>query len=385
MSLQEKISQAKAKLLVEQPYFGTLASRLELTPSDNIQAFLSDGVRFQYNDEYLSALTLDEMGFALSNGALHAALAHEDRQKNRMGWLWQLATDFAINAMLVENGLTKPPAINYQERFAGMYAEEIYATLKDEIQREEFNQDESNDTGFNEESKRHQNEMQNPDQKEATAKNRPKIEAESRLMQEAFNEYAKNVLDTFASEGELPKSIERFFTIAVQAKVDWRHQLHLALEREFQSDYTMMPPSKKLLSQNIYLPSLSSEIIKLVIAIDSSGSIDEKMLGIFIAEIESIMLMFSHYEIHLLVCDTKIHSYELFRSGEALHVDIIGGGGTDFRPVFEWIENNLVTCNLLLYFSDGVGIYPKMPLSFPVLWVGEKESNRPFGEFLTLQ
>jgi len=49
-NLQQKISQAKAKLLVEYPYFGTLASKLILVKNDDIEAFKSDGVRLEYND-----------------------------------------------------------------------------------------------------------------------------------------------------------------------------------------------------------------------------------------------------------------------------------------------------------------------------------------------
>ena len=150
--LKQKISEAKARLLVDYPYFGTLASKLELQQNDNIQAYLSDGVRFEYNDEYLLDLTQDELAFALSNGAMHAALAYENRQKGRMSWLWQLATDHAINAMLSANGLEPPMAIDLDPRFEGMYAEEIYAILKDEIRNEEFDDDESNETGFNEEN-----------------------------------------------------------------------------------------------------------------------------------------------------------------------------------------------------------------------------------------
>ena len=145
--LKQKVSEAKAKLLVDYPYFGTLASRLELTQNDNIQAYLSDGVRFEYNDDYLLDLSQDELSFALSNGAMHAALAYENRQNGRMSWLWQLATDHAINTMLVANGLEAPMEVLVESRFDGMYAEEIYAILKDEIQNEEFDDNEENETG----------------------------------------------------------------------------------------------------------------------------------------------------------------------------------------------------------------------------------------------
>jgi len=382
--VDEKISQAKAKLLVEQPYFGTLASRLELVQSDNIQSFLSDGTRFQFNDEYVENLSLDELGFALSNGALHAALAHENRQNGRMSWLWQLATDHAINVMLVENGLARPPAINYETRFDGMYAEEIYAQLKDEIQREEFDSNEENDTGFNEENKRHQNEMQSPNQEEAKNLNRPEMQVDETLAEEKFKNHNENAINQAQSEGELPESIERFFEITLEPKVDWRHELHLALEQHFRADYSQMPPSKKMLSKRLYLPSLDSEVLRLVIAIDSSGSIDEALLSQFMAEVESLMMMFTHFEIDVLVCDTKIHSHERFVSGEALHVNVVGGGGTDFRPVFEWIENELFNCNILLYFSDTVGIFPKNIPNYKTVWVSNKPCKPPFGEVILI-
>lgn len=385
MNIEEKISQAKAKLLVEQPYFGTLASRLELVKSDNIQSFLSDGVKFQFNDEYVQEISLDELGFALSNGALHAALAHENRQNSRMSWLWQLATDHAINVMLVENGLSKPPAINYQSRFDGMYAEEIYAILKDEIQREEFNQDESNDTGFNEENKRAQNEMQNPNQEEAKDKNRPQMQADETLVEEQFKSHNENAINQAKAQDELPSSIERFFEIVVEPSVDWRHELHNALEQHFRADYSQMPPSKKMLSQRLYMPSLDSEVLRLVIAIDSSGSVDEALLSKFMAEIESLMMMFTHFEIDILVCDTKIHFHEKFVSGEALHVEMKGGGGTDFRPVFEWIDAELFNCNLLLYFSDTLGVFPKIYPSYKTFWISDKEAKPLFGELIVIK
>jgi len=88
--LSNNISKAKAKLLIEYPYFGTLASRLAFEANDDIPNFLTDGTQFQYNEAYLKNLELDELGFALSNGAMHAALHHSNRKKDRMGWLWQL-------------------------------------------------------------------------------------------------------------------------------------------------------------------------------------------------------------------------------------------------------------------------------------------------------
>jgi len=384
-NLTNKISRAKAKLLVEYPYFGTLASRLEFEVNDDIPNFLTDGSRFEYNDDYLDGLELDELGFALSNGAMHAALGHDNRQKGRMGWLWQLATDHAINTMLVENGLEAPFGINYDERFEGMYAEEIYATLKDEIQNEEYDDDESNETGFNEENKRRQEQMKNAEGDHDPDKKRPQMEVENVAQEMQWEQIAKEAMEKFDKQGELPGGIERFFELLVIAKVDWRSELDHAINVHAKTDYRLMPPSKKLLYMGTYLPASYSEQLELVIAIDSSGSVDELLLGRFMAEIESLLLLYPSYQIDLLICDAKIHSHQQFVNGEPLQYELKGGGGTDFRPVFEWLEQHGPLNPLLLYFTDLQGKFPEVEPPFETLWIAPEHLDTPFGKTIVLE
>lgn len=387
--LKKKISEAKAKLLVDYPYFGTLASRLELHQNDNIQAYLSDGIRFEYNDDYLLGLNQAELGFALSNGAMHAALAYENRQKGRMSWLWQLATDHAINAMLSANGLEPPMAIDLDPRFEGMYAEEIYAVLKDEIRNEEFDDDESNETGFNEENRRKQEQMKNAEGDHDPGKKRGQMEVENveqRVVdEEMFEQYANEALEKIAAQGDLPLDIERFFAVTDTGRVDWRRELYHAIDRHYRDNYRMMPPSKKLLYRGIYLPSLYSDTLRLTIAIDSSGSVDESLLSLFISEVESILIHFPSYVIDMVVCDAKIQGYRQFLSGEALEVEIKGGGGTDFRPVFDFIDESLDMPSLLLYFSDTKGTFPEIEPMYETIWISGETADVPFGRVLVIE
>ncbi len=373
-NLSKKISQAKAKLLIEYPYFGTLASRLAFEVNENIPSFLTDGSRFEYNDDYLDGLELDELGFALSNGAMHAALGHDNRQKGRMGWLWQLATDHAINTMLVENGLEAPFGINYDERFEGMYAEEIYATLKDEIQNEEYDDEKVNGEardalGY---------ESNEPDKK------RPQMEVENVAQEEQWEQIAKEAMEKFDKQGDLPEGIERFFELSVMAKVDWRSELDHAINVHAKTDYRLMPPSKKLLYMGTYLPAAYSEQLELVIAIDSSGSVDELLLGRFMAEIESLLLLYPSYQIDLLICDAKIHFHRQFVNGEPIQYALKGGGGTDFRPVFEWIEQYGPLNPLLLYFTDLKGKFPEVEPPFETFWLTPAAQDAPFGRVIAL-
>lgn len=382
--LAERISRAKAKLLVDYPYFGTLAGRLEFEPSDDAESFLSDGTRFEYNDDYLSGLDPDELGFALANGAMHAALQHENRQKGRMNWLWQLATDYAINAMLIDNGLEAPDRINHDDRFEGMYAEEIYAILKDEIKNEEFDGNEENETGFNESNRRHQQQMQNAQGDHDPEKKRPQMEVESVAQEEQWGQVAEEAMRKTQKIGNLPLGLERFFETTAEAKIDWRRELHDAVDPHAKSDYRQLPPARKLLYMGTYLPSLHSDMLRLVIAIDSSGSVDEALLGSFIAEIESLLLHFPSYAIDLLVCDAAVQSHRSFCGGEKLEVELKGGGGTDFRPVFDSVDRHLPHTQLLLYFTDTQGTFPDEAPLYEVLWVAPQEANVPFGRVLAI-
>ena len=371
MQLFSKISQAKAKLLVEYPYFGTLASKLELVQNDDIEAFVSTGVKLEYNSDYLETLEVDELEFIFANGAMHASLAHEKRRSKRSGWLWQMATDMAINDMLVTNGLTLPDRAHYRKRFAGMYAEEIYAELKADILREdedlEYEADNTEDVEPNDENN------------DSKSENQEEILQEQLLAEEAIS-----LLVGEQKQGEAPLSIERFFTLEYEGKVDWREELKVALDRYFRDDYTLLPPSKKLLYSGIYLPSSVSRTFRLVIVVDSSGSVDEELLSEFLSEINFLMSLVQTYEIELLVCDDKVHSHRTFSSGESLEVELKGNGGTDFRPAFSYVEEHFDDVKLLLYFTDLEGRFPLEVPNYEVKWVTPKEEEVPFGSVILL-
>ena len=385
MSVKSKISRAKAKLLVEYPLFGTIASKLELVQNDDIQAFKSDGVKLEYNEDFFNTVELSQIEFALANGAMHASLAHERRKNNRSAWLWQMATDFAINDMLVENGLDCPYEANYRKRFSGMYAEEIYAELKDDILRDEleYEADDADDVQKNQNDDNKPTDKEKQDQQDEEV-SQEEIESEIQQAQQLFAEFGKSIIETEIKNGDVPKSIERFFEINYDGKIDWRDELRLAIDRFHKDDYTLLPPSKKFLHLGMYLPSSISERFKLVIAVDSSGSVDDELLNKFISEINFLMTTVQNYEIHLLVCDDKIRSHDVLYSGDNIEVNLIGGGGTDFRPVFELVEDQLQDTKLLLYFSDLDGVFPRDFPSYDVRWVTSNNDEVPFGNLIML-
>ncbi len=378
MRNQEKISKAKAKLMVDYPFFGSLASKVSIVQNEDIEAFRADDSKLEYSSMFIDSASIEELEFALANSAMHAALGHENRKNNRSGWLWQLATDYAINDMLVESGLERPYQAHYNKLYEGLYAEEIYVLLRDDLLRDdelEYEADNADDVNEDSSSESSQS---------SEAKDKEDNSSEQILDDQLFEEFVLNEIQKEKDDARFPDAIKRFFKLEVDGKINWRDELRDAIDRFARDDFVMMPPNKKYIYTGFYLPSATSETFNLTVAIDSSGSIDDELLGEFLSELNYLMLSVQKYKIDLLVCDEKIREHKTFYSGDELDVEITGGVGTDFRPVFSYIDEHLEETNLLLYFTDLKGVFPKDEPNYEVKWITKSETKPTFGDVILM-
>jgi predicted metal-dependent peptidase len=151
------------------------------------------------------------------------------------------------------------------------------------------------------------------------------------------------------------------------------------------NNYAFMPPNKKHIYRGVALPSLTSDTLSLVVAIDTSGSIKEDVLGAFIGEFKSIMQNFPAVSIELIIADAKVHNHYSFIGGDEIDFALKGGGGTDYRPTFEYIDANIPNSSMVLYFTDGEGIFPRIPPSYEVLWaLSQNKAKIPFGRTIQI-
>ncbi|MCH9812930.1 MAG: hypothetical protein K0U47_03190 [Epsilonproteobacteria bacterium] len=380
MTSDDKINQAKSTLMRTHPYFGMLASRLTHESSDKPQSFLSNGKIFRYNPNFIQNCSIEEIIFVLSNCVMHHVLAHQKRQDNRTSWLWQVATDFAINSLLVQNGLKVPSWVNYDASFNQKYAEEIYAILLQQI-----DQMQSSDTLFTPTTHQNQQIAESKEPESQTQKAQELFTQSLDDNDEAAWRYAESISTEMAKrQSALPTGMERLSKKVITNNADWRFLLYAAINRHMRNDYAFMPPNKKFLHLGVALPSLRSDTLSLCVAIDSSGSINEQLLGAFLSEFENIMQSFPAVKIEMLIADAKIQGHYTFQSSQPLKYTIKGGGGTDFRPVFDYIEANLPMTSMLLYFTDGDGRFPKKPPHYEVLWALSRKSKIPFGKVVEL-
>ena len=132
-ALENKLATARTRLILDKPFLGALVLRLPLEAADPKWCLTTatDARKFYYNPEFIEELKPQELQFILAHEALHCALSHFARRQHRLKHRWDVACDYAINPILLEEGLTPPPGILYERSFEGMTAEEIYPCLDD--------------------------------------------------------------------------------------------------------------------------------------------------------------------------------------------------------------------------------------------------------------
>ena len=189
----------------------------------------------------------------------------------------------------------------------------------------------------------------------------------------------------------MPGGLDRVVGKILEPLTNWKEVLRRFVDQAMKGDYSWLRPNRRYLQSGFYLPSLHSEEIgHIVIAVDTSGSVDEEMLTQFASELTSIMEDYKT-SCDILYCDTRIHKHQFVTSDDLpIKFEPCGYGGTDFRPPFKWVKDNQVTPVCLIYLTDMCcHAFPSEEPSYPVLWAQYEDecfaSKAPFGETVLLK
>jgi predicted metal-dependent peptidase len=134
------------------------------------------------------------------------------------------------------------------------------------------------------------------------------------------------------------------------------------------------------------MPSLRSETCgPLAFTFDVSGSVDEAAFEQMTAEAQAAVDAVKPSLVYFIYCDAKVQRIDTFGPDEPLTFKSTGGGGTDFRPAFEALEDLDEQPVAMVYLTDLEGSFPSTDPGIPTLWavVGD-ETQVPFGEVITL-
>jgi predicted metal-dependent peptidase len=397
LSTVVRIQKARTALLLDHPFFGTLLFRLGARAQSSIATMATDGVSLYFNPEFVETLSSAELIGTLAHETMHPALQHHTRRAGRSPKRWNMACDYAINPMLLDAGMTLPQGILYEARFRGMSAEEIYNQLE---AKEEQSPQDSNDAGNQDESADSGEEprsgSEDPDtlQVPETAggigqvldaatddEGCASVEEQARDWQMAVQQ-AENVARL---AGKMPAGAARSLEASKAANVDWRELLRRAWSETIPSDYSWTRPNRRHIWAGLYLPGVTSEGVgEVAIAVDCSGSIHARQLGLFEAEVRSILASQQPRLVHVLYFDVEVHRHETYQAGQPVHLTPVGGGGTDFRPCFRWLEEKGIYPQTLVFLTDLWGTFPDDAPSYPVIWASTGSRPVPFGQVVPM-
>lgn len=365
MSKLTNVVRARSRLVLSRPFYGTLALRMKVVEDPSCRTAWTNGKVFGYNPAFLNKLPVEQVVGVWAHECLHGAFMHITRRGWRESGLWNIACDYAINPILQEDGLMLPPQAIVDARFAGMSAEEIYRVLAEE-KRDGKGGDFMHD--------------QDPGGcGEVRDAGDPKVTEQEWKQAVAQAAHAAKVA------GKLPASLERFLDGLFYTPTPWRDILRRFITERSNDDYSWMRGNRRYLSQGLYLPSAWSETMGAIACIvDTSGSIGQAELNLFGSEINMIVEDAMPSKLHRIFCDAAVHRTDEYAPGDDIpwkNLGAIGGGGTDFRPPFLWLEEQGIEPQCAVYLTDMYGSFPEEPPAFPVLWASiSKNIEAPFGE-----
>jgi len=154
-------------------------------------------------------------------------------------------------------------------------------------------------------------------------------------------------------------------------------------------DYSWMRPNRRHIADGIFLPALYSEKVgEVCLFIDTSGSTGQRELDACAGELNGLLHQVSPSEVIVLHVDAKVAHVERFKPDEwPVKLSPKGGGGTDFRPPFKWVAENMGNPpECAIYLTDMYGTFPESAPGYPVLWVSTtKGIKAPWGETVYLK
>jgi predicted metal-dependent peptidase len=368
-----RLSLAMTRVVIDHPFFATVLLRMHKVETTDIPTMGVDGIHLFYNPQFVHGKKTSELVFVLLHEIEHIVFMHHLRQNERDAELWNIAGDIVINGILSKDcGLTAPKDAIIVKKYDGWHTEAVYNDLYKDMQKQK---------------------QQHGPGAAGCGMVFPQQAPGGNEMSESDREYAegelKQVLSQAATvakrQGKLPAHLERLIQDLLEAKINWREYLHNFVKGKIKSDYTWTKPNRRYVGGDLYLPSVYSESPgEIVVVVDTSGSIGEHELKQFGGEIKAIVGDVKPEKTHVIYCDSQVNKVEVFtQDDEIVMLKGVGGGGTSFRPPFEYVKKKHIEPMALIYLTDMYGDFPGSPPSYPVLWGSTtKNLQAPFGQTL---
>lgn len=396
------LKNARNELYLSMRFFDVVLSQLDLLPSTEIEGMGTDGFTLYFYPDYIVGCYKKDpicVNRSFLHSVFHCLFGHLKMPKNVEEEYWNLACDIVVESII--DGFQKSAVRAY----VSPYRKNVYQRLREglevftpkgvyrEVRKWQLNM---------EELAKLQMEFWKDDHALWEKEIPPEKQMERERTWKELNEKLQTEMETFSKEAtENNETLLQQVQLENRERYDYRKFLtkFAILKEELQVDtdsfdYIFYHYGMEMYgNMPLIEPQETKEVLKIedfVIAIDTSMSCKEELVKRFLEETYSILSksesFFRKINIHIIQCDDKVQSDVMVHNYEELqeymkHFEVKGLGGTDFRPVFGYVNQLLKNKAFhrlkgLIYFTDGYGTFPaKRPL-YETAFVFMKEDYR---------
>jgi predicted metal-dependent peptidase len=404
LSAEQRVQKTHVKLMGDPKYclFSGIFLLGNTEVRDDVPTAYTDGRNTYYGRKFVDKLKDPELRGLILHENLHKAFRHlttwdtlyKDNPK-----LANMACDYVINLMIVDGDPTGkdvclPEGGCYDEKFRGMDAGQVFRILKEDQEKNKPNDEESEDGQGNggdpetEASESGNKQGQGDGQQSLDDHGWEEAQAMSTEEKDKLSQDIDQALRQGALlAGKMGANVPREINDILESKVDWREVL-----REFVTSFcadkdvsTWRKPNRRWVDHDVYLPSLVGESVgRMVVGVDTSGSIDAKAVGAFLGEVSKVCQTVTPEAIDLVYWDSRVCAHEVY---EPENFDSLltttkpkGGGGTTPTCVRDFIKDKRMKPECIIMLTDGYVDNWGDDWGAPVLWgITTKRITAPVG------
>jgi len=370
VEVYDRIIVARVGLLLRHPFFGNMATRLQIKAADDwCPTAAVDGRNLYYNTQFFNAMNNKEIEFVIAHEILHCVFDHLERRywqgRDLDAMLSNIAQDYIVNNVLVRDRIGEKPSIVecYQDfKYENWTSEEVYDDLKDKYDEDQLNAlgellDEHLDWGEGEGEGHSEGEDTKDANGNSVSSKKPKYTKDD--LKKIKDEIKENMISAAqsAGAGNTPAGVMRMIKELTEPKMNWRELLRMQIQSTIKHDFSFARPNRKSWHTGAILPGQNlQDTIDICVAIDMSGSIGNAQAEDFLGEVKGIMEEYQDYTIKLWCFDTKVYNEDDFSADDGrdlLEYEVMGGGGTDFMVNWEYMKEHDIQPKKFIMFTDG--------------------------------
>jgi predicted metal-dependent peptidase len=363
--LTDKLSKAKALLVLDNPFFATTLMKKPIIWKEDVPTMAVNARGTIYlGPAFVEKLSVNQLIFGLAHECMHYMLMHPARLGHRKMRPWNWATDAVINDLLrdakvgefIEGCVNVPGA-------RAMKAEDLYSEQEDNSSGDKGAPGGMGDDLL-EEGPMSEDELS-------------EIEAQVKVDMVQARNIAK-------MQGKMPGNLERMVDDIVNVPTPWHAILERFMAGFVKSEQSWSRPNRRHLHSGVYLPGVGKapSMGEVVIAVDTSGSIGGPELAEFQGHLNAILDQTSPEKVTVIYCDATVGSTDEYTLEDlpARFQKVTGGGGTAFGPVFDYVNENGIEPDVLVYLTDGYGGCDCETPPYPTVWLTTGNTEFPFGD-----